>query len=250
MNVWASVYLFWFFLSQFMSSLRGWQRNSPSQIRVRLPTVRSLSVYALQSNYEPHPKFPNDLQRCVRGTSIVFFFCQSIHRTNSQLHLCVQTRASAAQNSWWMGARRTSVRLWLCQIITCLHGDKTWNSAAWFACVSSRMHNASRAWIIYINKWRESVWCSAKPFLFYFHLKGFFCVCVCVRVWKKKGKPKQTSILERQMADGVKLSLLSKITLWWKWRLPWKSGSGAICWTLLRGHGGHLANSQKNHPHL
>lgn len=116
-----------------------------------------------------------------------FFFCQSIHRTNSQLHLCVQTRASAAQNSWWMGARRTSVRLWLCQIITCLHGDKTWNSAAWFACVSSRMHNASRAWIIYINKWRESVWCSAKPFLFYFHLKGFFlCVCVCPCVEKKR----------------------------------------------------------------
>ena len=90
-----------------------------------------------------------------------------------------------------MSARRTSARLWLCQIITCLHGDKTWNSAAWFACVSSRMHNASRAWIIYINKWRESVWCSAKPFLFYFHLKGFFlcvCVCVCLCVEKKKKK--------------------------------------------------------------
>lgn len=68
---------FVFFLSQFMSSLRDWQRNSPSQIRVRLPTVRSLSVYALQSNYEPHPKFLNDLQRCVRGTSIVFFFAHS-----------------------------------------------------------------------------------------------------------------------------------------------------------------------------
>lgn len=68
---------FGFFLSQFMSSLRDWQRNSPSQIRVRLPTVRSLSVYALQSNYEPHPKFLNDLQRCVRGTSIVFFFAKA-----------------------------------------------------------------------------------------------------------------------------------------------------------------------------
>lgn len=173
-----------------MSSLRGWQRNSPSpsQIRSDYQLFGHFQLTRFSRSYEPHPKFLNDLQRCVRGTSIVFFsfffLCQSTHRTKSQLHLCVQTRASAAQNSWWMGARRTSMRLWLCQFITCLHGDKTWNSAAWFACVSSRMHNASRAWIIYINKWRESVWCSAKPFPFYFHLKGFLCVCVCV--WEKR----------------------------------------------------------------
>lgn len=250
MNVWASVYLFcFFFITVYV--LSAWlaeklSLTDPSQI-TNCSVTFSLRVTVKLRAASKVSEWPSALRK---RHIYSFFFCQSIHRTNSQLHLCVQTRASAAQNSWWMGARRTSVRLWLCQIITCLHGDKTWNSAAWFACVSSRMHNASRAWIIYINKWRESVWCSAKPFLFYFHLKGFFCVCVCVRVWKKKGKPKQTSILERQMADGVKLSLLSKITLWWKWRLPWKSGSGAICWTLLRGHGGHLANSQKNHPHL
>lgn len=112
-------------------------------------------------------------------------------RAKSQLRLCIQMRASAAlctQNSLWMGARQNSVWLWLCQITTCLHGDKTWNSAALFACVSYRMHNASRAWIIYINKWRESVWCSAKPFLFYFHLKAVFFLFFCLFCTKKTNK--------------------------------------------------------------
>lgn len=79
---------------------------------------------------------------------------------------------------------------------------------------------------------RDSVWCSAN--LYNFHLKG--------SVFSFVKKSKQTSILERQMADRVKLSLLSKITLWWKWRLPWKSGSRAICRIPMRGHGGHLAD--------
>lgn len=127
-----------------------------------------------RTSYKLHPKFLNDLQCCIRVTSIIL---PNNTWAESELHVCIQMQASVelcAQNSLWMGARQHPVWLWLCQITTCLHGDKTWNSAAWFACVSYRMHNASRAWIIYINKWRESVWCSANPFLFYFHLKGCF----------------------------------------------------------------------------
>lgn len=43
------------------------------------------------------------------------------------------------------------------------------------------------------------------------------------------------------MADWLKLSVLSKTTLGWRWRLPWKSGNGVIYWIPMRGHGGHLA---------
>ncbi len=159
----------------------GWDISQPFDLSLPLkpvsfPTVNSLGsqqkqiVYMLR--YKLHPKFLNDLQCCIRDTSIIL-----PKHTQAQLHLSIQMQASVklcAQNSSWMGARQNSVWLWLCQITTCLHGDKTWNSAAWFACVSYRMHNASRAWIIYINKWKESVWCSANPFLFYFHLKGCF----------------------------------------------------------------------------
>ena len=73
-----------------------------------------------------------------------------------------------------------------CQIATCLHEDKTWNRTAWFKYVSSWMHNASAPWIIYINKWKESVWCFAIPFLLYFHLKGYF---FSLKKRKKKNKP-------------------------------------------------------------
>lgn len=117
-----------------------------------------------------------------------------------------------------MGARQYSLWLWLCQITTCLHEFETWNHAAWFVCVPYQMHNASRPWIIYINKWRKSVWFTANTLLFYFHLKGIFFS------FAKKDPPKtkQSSILERQMADRVNLSLLSKITVWWNAWLPWK----------------------------
>lgn len=93
-------------------------------------------------------QFLNDLQCCIRDTSAIL---PNHTPAKSQLHLCIRMQASTelwAQNSLWMDAKQNSVWLWLCQISTCLHGDKTWNSAAWFACVSFWMHNASRPWII------------------------------------------------------------------------------------------------------
>lgn len=141
-----------------------------------------------------------------------------------------------------MGARQYSLWLWLCQITTCLHEFETWNHAAWFVCVPYQMHNASRPWIIYINKWRKSVWFTANTLLLYSTSKEFFFS------FAKKDPPKtkQSSILERQMADRVNLSLLSKITVWWNAWLPWKfRKNGAVCWTPLREHGGLLADSHK-----
>lgn len=73
-----------------------------------------------------------------------------------------------------MGARQYSLWLWLCQITTCLHEFETWNHAAWFVCVPYQMHNASRPWIIYINKWRKSVWFTANTLLLYSTSKAFF----------------------------------------------------------------------------
>lgn len=164
-----------------MSSVYGYQRKRslgsisnfcPLCSFIPVNNNKCLPCYNMSLTLQP--KFLNDLQCCKRDTSIIL----SHHtRAISQLHLHIQMQASVrlcAQNSLWMGARQNSVWLWLCLITTCLHGDKTWNSAAWFACVSYWMYNASRAWIIYINKWKESVWCSANPFLLYFHVKGFF----------------------------------------------------------------------------
>lgn len=81
-----------------------------------------------------------------------------------------------------------------------------------------------------------------QHFTLVLHLKGIFFS------FAKKDPPKtkQSSILERQMADRVNLSLLSKITVWWNAWLPWKfRKNGAVCWTPLREHGGLLADSHK-----
>lgn len=141
------------------------------------------------TSYKMPPMCSNDLQCCIRDPSKIL---PNHTWEQSQLHLCIQMEASvrlSAQNSWWMGARQYSLWLWLCQITTCLHEFETWNHAAWFVCVPYQMHNASRPWIIYINKWRKSVWCSANTLLFYFHLKGSFFFFCKNRPPKKQNKP-------------------------------------------------------------
>lgn len=187
--------------------------NRPVFLVVILPTVHSLGQSVNRTSF--HVTIP--------ATAKVFKWPSVLHRrhiynnhirSKSQLHLCMHINRGMHQIKPQSGSvpriacewvlDRTQYEYDHAKLLPAYMETKH-ETVLFDLRVSYRMHNASRAWIIYINKWKESVWCFASPFLFFWHLKGCFFSFV-----KKKAKTKQTSILERQMADWVKLSLLSK----------------------------------------